>query len=318
MLQYKILSHNDLTKRGGYRIDIFIDKIKNGEPFITTKGEVILDKNYSIDLSLAMQNSGFKTTFKGKHNNSLVTLEYPKDFYKTVELGGKGIGSGTASEDRSLTAFRNQLETILEKEKVSFISLKINKRTVKVSSIISTPQTGFRRAPKSDFTLLDPYGKHVGWISHKDGNTANSFQQYGGLSDAEFSNNVEVKKFMADLIKLYPDGLTNGASVKRKIKNNDVIFKSVYGIHYGKEPGPQNVDEFHQGTMKLIKTGSVYSIQSVHKGINGDLITGNGYDAIYYARYTTDRGANISGLFIGKARVGVFPSAKAAKTAIEI
>lgn len=318
MTQYKILSHNDLTRRGGYRIDIFVDKIKNGESFITTKGEVVLDKLNSIDLTSAMRSSGFKTTFKGKNKNLSVTVDYPKDFYKTAEFGGKGVGAGTAAEDRNLTIFRTQLETLLEKEKISYINLKIGKRVVKVSNIISTPQAGLRRAPKSDFTLVDPYGVHVGWISHKDGSNPTHFQQYGGLSDIEFSSNPEVKKFMTDLVKLYPNGLTSGTSVMRKIKNKDVIFKSVYGLDYGKQPGPQNVDEFHQGIMKLVKSGSTYSIHSTHKGINGDLITGNGYDAVYYARYTSDRGANIAGLFIGKARVGVFPSAKAAKTSIEI
>ena len=43
------LKLSDLTKRGGDRIDVFTSKIDNGEPFLTPRGEVILDKKQKID-----------------------------------------------------------------------------------------------------------------------------------------------------------------------------------------------------------------------------------------------------------------------------
>jgi hypothetical protein len=69
--------------------------------------------------------------------------------------------------------------------------------------------------------------------------------------------------------------------------------------------------------MKLTKRGTTYIITSTHKGINGEIINISGYKPIYYARYTGDRGANIAGVFVNKARIGVFPEAKAANTAID-
>lgn len=316
MANYNILQHNDLTKRGGERLNVFKEKIKNGDKFITTKGEVVLDKKQVFSLD-AMNVSGFSATFTGKVKNAKVKLEYPKDFYKTPEFGGKGAGSGTAAEDRYLTEFRKAIQDEMIKAKKNYLLVKINGRTIHLADIISTPQTT-RRAPKADFSLLDENGKQVGWISHKAGSKPTDFQQYGGLSDEAFSNNPEVKKFMDDIIKLYPKGLTSGSSLMRKAKNKDVILKSVYGTDYGKAPGVQNVDEFHQGSMKLSKSGQSYTITSTHKGTNGDIPKGGGYDCIYFARYTSDRGANIAGKFIGNARVGVFPLGKAVKTTVEI
>ena len=37
---YSILKHNDLTRRGGSRVDVFLKKIKDKEGFLTKKGEV--------------------------------------------------------------------------------------------------------------------------------------------------------------------------------------------------------------------------------------------------------------------------------------
>ena len=39
---YADLKHNDLTKRGGYRVQVFLDKIKDKEYFATKKGAVII------------------------------------------------------------------------------------------------------------------------------------------------------------------------------------------------------------------------------------------------------------------------------------
>lgn len=316
---YNPLQHNDLIKRGPDRLDNFIYMIKEGKMFLTKMGLAKIDPIKDLKaLREAMLKSGYSNKFPAKkENGQKVVLQYPKDFLKTPEFGGKGAGSGTAAEDRHLTIFRKELQAILDKEKALFIELQIGGRVVKCSDIISTPKGLSRRDPKADFIILDYDGNHVGFISHKDGTLPTHFQQYGGLSDDAF-NIPEVKKFIQDLAKFYPSGLVSGVSVKRKVTSQDVIMKSIYGVEYGGKPGIQNVDEFHQGTMSLIKTGKVYTITSSHKGLNGDKISAKGYEPIYYARYTSDRGANIAGMFIGKARVGVFPAAKAAATAIEI
>lgn len=317
--KYITLQHNDLTKRGAVRVGIFLKKIQDGSVFLTTKGEAILDKVQEADLEVGMYKSGFATKLKGKVKGSTVILNYPKDFYKTYEFGGKGAGSGTAAEDRYLSLFREEINSALLKESAPYINIKINGRVVKVSGIISTPKPAtVKRAPKADFTLVDPSGKHVGWISHKAGSKPSDFQQYGGLSDSKFDRDEDVKSFMDDLLKKYPAGLASGISVMRKVKSTKVINYSIYGTDFGGLPGVNNVDEFHQGMMKLAKSFDYYVINSNHKGKNGEAINSPGYTPIYFARYTSDRGANVAGKFIANARLGVFPIGKAINTTIEI
>lgn len=323
-VQYKILAHNDLTKRGGSRVAIFVEKIKNELPFGTVKGPVKLDKKQKIgnltvdpkDIHYMMKGSGFKATFTGKHaqTNVKVTVTYPKDFYKTPDFGGKGEGSGTAAEDAELTLFRSELESLLAKLKVPSIKLKIGGRTVECAGIISTPNPG-GRAPKADFSIIDIKGNQVAWISHKAGTKASHFQQYGGLSDDTwYHTNKDAVQFVKDLAALRPEGLSQKESIARVVKDNTGIGRAIYGKDYGKsQRGIHNVDEFHLGNMKLQKKGTIYEITSLHKGLNGDIPDGD-FTAIYFARYTSDRGAKFGSLFVNKARLGVFAIAKAPKS----
>lgn len=317
---YLILQHNDLIKRGPDRLDTFLDMIKGGIQFLTTKGLATLDKNVDLkQLRTAMLEKGYSSRFKAKNEKGqIIELLYPKDFYKTGQFGGKGAGSQTAAEDRNLKIFRDEIKAVLDKSGELYFNLNIGDRTVKCADCITVPAPP-GRAPKADFAIVDPEGNQVAWISHKDGSKPQHFQQYGGLSDSAFASITEVKKFMEDIIKLFPDGLKSGVSLQRIVKDRTVIMKSVYGVNFGKsERGINNVDEFHQGSMSLTRSGNTYKISSVHSGKNGSMLKGVGYEAIYFARYTTDRGANIAGKFVGKARIGVFPAGKAVKTTFTI
>jgi hypothetical protein len=327
MSTFKQLAHNDLTKRGGARITIFTDKIENGIEFATTKGNVVLNKTQEInglklstaDLNRAMQATGFTAEFAGKNENgSTITVKYPKDFYKTPDLGGKGAGSGTKAEDAELVLFRKELNKIMEETKTPYVPILINSRTVHVSDVISTiGPGGGKNTPKADFTLVDANENSVGFISHKAGTKASSFQQYGGLTaDSIFNTDKEVKKFMSDLQLLYPNGLSNGVTVWRAIKSDKIALHSVYGREYGKKPGIFNVDEFHLGNMKLIKSGRVYKIVSLHKGTNGDVPSGD-FAAVFIARYDNNS-YTAAGVTVKKCRVGVFARGKVHSKAIQI
>ena len=315
MANYLILQHSDLIKRGPERLDNFIDMIRDGVQFLTTKGLVVLNKDLDLKaLRVAMLEKGYSSRFKGAmETGQIVELQYPKDFYKTEPFGGKGVGSGTAAEDRNLKIFRQAIRDVLDKSNELYFMLDIGGKKVKCTDCITVPAPP-GRAPKADFAIVDPEGTQVAWISHKDGSKPQDFQQYGGLSNSVFSSNREVKKFMTDLLKLYPKGLESGISIQRPCKDRSVIMQSVYGVDFGRARGINNVDEFHQGPMGLSKMGEYYKIKSNHSGKNGDALKGAGYEPIYFARFTTDRGANIAGVFVGKARIGVFPSGKAVKT----
>ena len=102
----------------------------------------------------------------------------------------------------------------------------------------------------------------------------------------------------------------------RVVKDRNVVNRSIYGINYGQKYGIQNVSEFHLGNMRLDKAGNNYKINSVHRGDNGDIPTGD-FQAVYFIRYG-DRVARAAGEVVQKARVGVFARGKAVRTTVEI
>ena len=305
---YNELKLSDISRRG--RDPIVIDKIQNGKGFLVKKGEFFADKNDkgAQELAATIPNPprGYKVKVKGKLNGRNAELTFPNDFLKDASFGGKGAGSGTAAEDAALTAFRLELEKCLEHENEAEIKIKVGGRVVEVNGIESTPGT-----PKSDFHLVNAKGEEVAWLSHKDGTKASQFQQYGGLTadwNKHYSNNKDVLAFIKAVQELKPDGLQRSDSYFRYVKDKKVAQLTIWGPDFGKGRGRNNVDEFHQCTMILKKSGQVYEIVSVHKASNGAVggKAGSGdYTAIYVARFTSDRGFNKGG-GIKNARVGVF------------
>ena len=311
-VQFNPLKHNDLTKYlskgNSKRLDTFLDKIRTKKGFITKKGEVII-KDKAPDRNEFKQN-GFKTTFSTNRGN----VSYPSDFLKTPEFGGKGAGSGTAAEDRFLQLFRNELEAVMEKEKSGAIDMLVGGRKMMVSGVGQPKGT-----PKADFFLLDDKGEQCAWLSHKDGKKSNDFQQYGGLTErgtkGAFKSSAQVNSFIDKLKELFPNGMKSGDSVKRDIQLNgdgkNIVLKSIYGIDYqtgtGKR-GLNNIDEFHQGEMKLIKKGKLYIIKSNHSAQHG-FIPRDDYKCILYARYSSD----MNHFGIKSCRAGVFTSTRPAK-----
>ena len=111
LLQFTILKHSDLTKyvRKGNskRVDAFLDKIKAKKEFLTIKGEVVI-KDPPPDREEFLK-PGFKFTF----NTTKGKIQYPGEFLKAPEFGGKGKGFGTQAEDRYLASFRKELEKVI-------------------------------------------------------------------------------------------------------------------------------------------------------------------------------------------------------------
>ena len=308
-IQFTILKHADLTKyiaKGNTdRLDTFLDKIKNKKEFLTTKGDVII-KDKAPDREEFMK-PGFTTSF----NTTGGTVLYPGDFYKTPELGGKGIGFGTAAEDKYLSSFRKRLEQAMEDAEDGALDMMVGGRMVRVTGVDQPKGT-----PKADFYLIDDKGEQTAWISHKAGSKSNDFQQYGGLTErgtgGAFARSKQVNDFINKLKELYPNGMKSGDSAKRDIKldgdGKNIVLKSIYGIDYGGKPGLNNIDEFHQGEMYLVKKGKVYMIKSKHSAQNGFIPTDD-YKAILYARYSSD----MNHFGIKSMRVGVFTSTRPSK-----
>lgn len=308
-LQFTILTHSDLTKYvkkgNSERLDTFIDKIKNKKEFLTTKGEVVI-KDKAPD-----REEFLKPGFKFKFNTTKGNIQYPGEFLKTPEFGGKGKGFGTAAEDRYLASFRTELERVMDEQEDGALDMLIGGRKVVVSGVGQPKGT-----PKADFFLLDDMGEEVAWLSHKAGSKSNDFQQYGGLTPrgtkGAFERSKQVNSFIDKLKELYPEGMKSGDSVKRDIDLNgdgkDIVRKSIYGIDYGGKPGLNNIDEFHQGEMKLSKKGKFWTIKSNHQAENG-FVPRDDYKAIFYARYSSD----MNHFGIQSCRAGIFTSTRPAK-----
>jgi len=282
-VQWSRLTHNDLRKRGGGRLTTFLDMIKDGDEFLTTKGIVKIDKAEYDRLSKEMDVSGYSTQIQAIGGQRLA---YPADFFKTPEFGGKGAGSGTSAEDAELRSLNKQFEKIKEQDGVQEITLIVGKRQYKVASADSTPGT-----PKSDFHLLDSMGNEVVWISHKDGRRAKDVQQWGGISKAKepaIFSHPETQKFIDDLKREYPNGLPRATTLMRKIKDTKLKNLSVYGNQFGQVLGRQNVSILLQGPVKLVKKGNSFALNANRVHVNGDTLTGD-YEPVFAAIYKGDR-----------------------------
>lgn len=304
---------NDLGKmRKRGRISVLVDKIKNGEEILTTKGLVVLDKKIEVngvehDVKSMQQtledpkstNTKVKFFVKGK----AISID---DTFKTPEFGGRGAGSGEAAEDAYLTSFRNNLLQTIESEGAPYITIIIKGRQEKVTDIIKTPPYRGDRNPKSDFSLIGLDGStQVGFISHKAGSGPKDFQQYGGISkDKQLASNSKVQDFAQAVKDARPDGLVSGDKLTRKVKDPKVKQLTLYGPEAGKKPSPYNVDEFHQGQMSLKGARGVYKIISTHKVIRPKVPKG-GYEPTYVARYNK-RTQSVGDIKIDNARLGVF------------
>lgn len=224
---------------------------------------------------------------------------------------GKGKGFGTVDEDIVLDDLKEQIKALLIEKDVEDITIDINGYKQKVNGIKSTPGT-----PKSDFNFTYE-GKPVLFISHKAGTKASNHQQYGGTTCAsgkEICEHPEVKAFVKKLKELYPDGMPPGASVYRKIIDEELMKLSVFGMDYGREYGNNNVNVLLQGRIKIVPFNNDYKLEASHTVYNGDVPTGS-YEPVLFARYSGSRGGNHG---IKDLRSMISPIAKVSKNTQDI
>jgi len=281
------LSPSELLKPGReYRADVIIKKLTEGTPFEITGGKKVIFAKSKDAIALLKKRDRPSLTavsFLGMDGNTYKL----SDIVKNGEFGGKGEGGGTIKEDAALASLRDQIAQAKKKEKNATISVKVKNKTYQIVDAVSTPGT-----PKSDFHLIDIDGKEVVWISHKDGKGPKDFQQWGGISEKKepkIFNHPETKKFISDLKTKYPNGLPNATSLYRKIKDSKLKMLSVYGNMFGGPLGQQNVSILLQGDIKLIKSGTNYTLSAAHVHYNGDSVDAGGFEPVFMAIYKGDR-----------------------------
>ena len=305
----------------------FLAKIKEGSKFATVnKGDVTIPKNLHDEVMVFIQADGkfpnprTKLTIETSKGN----LTIPGDFLKTGEFGGRGEGSGEAAETQAMNDFNNKLNKLLVDLSKSSVRVKINGRIVECAQMVKTEGTYSGLAPKSDMTIIDANNKPVAYISHKAGSSAKDFQQYGGVSNkalpTKYHNNTEIEHFMNEVLKQRPEGLRSGDQFYKEVKDKGLVKLMMYGPEFASgRPGISNVDEFHLGNMNLQGSkGGVYTIESTHKGKNGDMPRGN-YTATFIIRAQFRRGtARAAGVEVENARIMVAPRALVSRKAIEV
>lgn len=293
--QWGPLQHANLIGNSS-RLARFLNMVKTGAEFLTKKGVVIIDEEEYDRLAIEMPKSRYSTKIKA----GTTTLRYPTDFYKTPEFGGVGKGAKVKREDFELKSLQDQIEKAKMADGVQSIDVRIDGRTYEVAGAVTTPST-----PKSDFHLVDIKGKEVVWISHKNGNLPKDVQQWGGISQQKepgIFSHKETQQFIADLKRMFPDGVKSSFSAYRKIKTSELKFMAIYGNKYGKEFGQQNVTILLQGPVKLVKDGATYSLSANHVHFNGESLDNTPYEAVLSVRYGDRSDAGVT-----KARIGIMP-----------
>ena len=322
MATFNPLKITDLRKDEN-RVLAFIRKVRDGDDFATVRNGLV--KINKAELAAVAEFMTADSSKFPKNATSLVVqtsktkLKIPGDFLKTGEFGGKGQGSGTSAETMAMNYFNEKLDELLQKIGEPQIKLRINGRVVNCAQMVKTEGKYQGREPKSDMTIVDVAGKPQAYISHKAGRSAKDYQQYGGLSYKQYESNADIGSFMRAVLKKRPEGLQSGDSFYRSVSDAKLIREAMYGPEYGKPPSISNVDEFHLGNMNLKGSGNgPYTIESVHKGTNGDIPRGE-YEAVFFIRYQARRGdARAGGEVVPNARVGIFPIAKTSGTSQRI
>jgi len=265
-----------------WRTKIFLRKYEGNEVFEMSGGtKVKLVPNKAI---ISAVKKGDSATL-----NKIGLLDTKGNQYafgkleKTAEFGGKGAGFGTTKEDIQLTSLQEQIVKLKNKLKSATVPIRVGNKTYNIAGAASTPGT-----PKSDFHLVDNDGKERVWISHKDGRTAKDFQQWGGMTEVEMKNHIEIKQFAKDVSEKFEGRIPRATTVARKIKDKNLKNMSVYGVDYGKALGQQNVSILIQGPVVLEERGKSYRFKSNHVHFNGEEMQKE-FEPVLMAMYKGDR-----------------------------
>lgn len=182
------------------------------------------------------------------------------------------------------------------------ITISLGTKKIKgVAGVQKTPGT-----PKSDFNLCDINGKPLIHISHKKGNKATDFQQWGGITESRVAKHKEVLKFIDQCQMLYGDKIGSGESAFKKIKSTDLKMMAIYGVDFDSSVATENrVDVLIQGDPGLKqKSKGVFELTATgHIHYHGDIPTG-GFEPVLAIIYKGDRDqGGIKG-----ARISIYPS----------
>lgn len=282
------LSPTELRKRNNF--SLFRTRIASRGDFTLVESN---GQKVKIDPTVANTLRSVDDLSQYQQGQSIILPTTMKGQVRLTQLYKDSVFSGrtqntTAAEDAEVSSIRRKLEQIKNQLGSDFVNLQVGKNTYQVVNVESTPGT-----PKSDFHFRDVNGNMVGFVSHKDGSSATSIQQWGGITvkgEPMLAAHPETKAFVQTCQAMFGTQMPNATTVARKIKDNNLKMMAVYGNGFGGGPSIQNVDVLLQGTVNITRTGvgKYKLVASSQTHSNGDSI-GGAYEPVFMCIYKGDR-----------------------------
>lgn len=314
------------------RLDAFITHYLAGDAFELKDGGTIKlkpDEKIVDRLNDLYNSKGINATVSGimlqKAGDKEAAIKFSM-LKKTAEYGAVGSEKSLQAETKALTELIALIDSARGGESITIQILSSSGKLSEEYSIVSARKTA-DQSVKSDIELIDETGKAVVWLSHKDGNKASDFQQWGGVSqgaEPKQYNDAGTKDFVNDLQLKFPNidakgkidkppgKVPAGTTIYRKIAVPDVKMRAVYGNEYGAGYGQQNVTATVQGHFTLNQKGPIWILSAEHAFLNGEALDKD-YEPVYIASYRSSRGSTE----VGDARLGVWPLAKVPKSCLK-
>jgi hypothetical protein len=268
-------------------------------------------------ITLTVANKEIRIVFKFKNGLDKKNFKWWNEGLNSVFKSHSNL-KRTPSDRNELEIIKHINEKINELGGGNPVTLKIqNKQYTNVVGLV-----GGIHMKKADFVVIDNKGEEKCFISYKTGQTATSFQQYGGItSRSKLDQHREVKQFVEDVEKLGEEFFNRGketyddktnekkvikGDVYKKIKDQHLKKMAIFGPDYGKKHGVDNVNFVVQGTPQLRMSGNVVTLFFTKKVVeNGNLnrLAGD-YDPVLGARKgeSTRRIGRVK-----NARGGIYP-----------
>jgi hypothetical protein len=234
-------------------------------------------------------------------------LRTSKGLISIYEISKPGIKKDVMEIEYTTLKRLNDFIKTVAPVKLYFGDMYVNN----IYSVLKVP--GF---PKADFFI---YGKRDKlYISHKGGQTPQSFLQISGITSKSIPPKFdEIKAFLMSVSGLcMKNNHRLPYAVYREIENSEILKYSIFGYDYGKQFGYNNVHMLGQGNpiFENYKDGIKLS-WSGHEVINNDsdykkMMIG-GYKLVFGAYKAMGRNITIDGRkFASGIRTGIFTIAK--------
>ena len=167
------LSPAELRKRNNF--SLFRTRIASRGDFTLVESN---GQKVKIDPTVANTLRSIEDLSQYQQGSSIILPTTMRGEVRLTQLYKDSVFSGrtqntTAAEDAEVSSIRRKLEQIKNQTGSDFVNLQVGKNSYQVVNVESTPGT-----PKSDFHFRDVNGNMVGFVSHKDGSSATSIQQW--------------------------------------------------------------------------------------------------------------------------------------------